>query len=221
LSDTIEKIDKAIRRVKTLDSRVEHHERKLRLFQPFIDLEAKGVPITLGKKPLVQAIRSVRDAMDGHIVEELAAEVEDAEQRAAATTVRKKKEGALRDALERVLYFKQKMLVPARIAELEKRVGDAIVALGLAERERDASPPLNVEAAAPAAPTASPATDAGHSGVSSEAFAMLQPGMPVRVAWSDGNLYPATIVQAALGEYLCRFQDGSQKWIGAAYISRG
>lgn len=65
-----------------------------------------------------------------------------------------------------------------------------------------AAPPWSAPAAPPAAPP--PA---------------LGPGTPVLVAWSDGNRYPATVVQAANGQYLCAFPDGQQHWIGAAYVS--
>jgi hypothetical protein len=47
----------------------------------------------------------------------------------------------------------------------------------------------------------------------------LGPGSRVLVAWSDGHRYPATVVQAGNGQYLCSFPDGQQHWIGAAHLA--
>lgn len=45
------------------------------------------------------------------------------------------------------------------------------------------------------------------------------PGAQVLVQWSDGNRYPATIVQAQGGQYLCSIQGGQPQWIPAQYVS--
>lgn len=49
----------------------------------------------------------------------------------------------------------------------------------------------------------------------------LGPGSRVLVAWSDGNRYPATVVQVALGQFLCAFPNGQQQWVGESYVSAG
>jgi len=46
----------------------------------------------------------------------------------------------------------------------------------------------------------------------------LAPGSPVLVAWSDGNRYPATVVQMASGQVLCAFPNGQQQWVGSNYV---
>lgn len=38
-------------------------------------------------------------------------------------------------------------------------------------------------------------------------------GSRVGVRWSDGNHYPASVMQAAPGQYLVQFDNGSQQWI--------
>jgi hypothetical protein len=48
---------------------------------------------------------------------------------------------------------------------------------------------------------------------------VIGPGSVVLVAWADGNRYPATVVQAAQGQYLCAFQNGQQHWIPAMYVA--
>ncbi len=45
------------------------------------------------------------------------------------------------------------------------------------------------------------------------------PGAQVVVAWSDGNRYPATIVQAQGEHYLCAMPDGQQQWVPAPQLS--
>ncbi|MBX3125758.1 MAG: hypothetical protein KF718_03545 [Polyangiaceae bacterium] len=49
--------------------------------------------------------------------------------------------------------------------------------------------------------------------------AALGPGSPVLVTWSDGNRYPATIVNEAQGQYLCAFPNGQQQWVAAPYVA--
>lgn len=49
----------------------------------------------------------------------------------------------------------------------------------------------------------------------------LAPGMQVLVSAPDGNRYPATIVQAQGGHYLCAMQNGQQHWVPAQSISQG
>lgn len=45
------------------------------------------------------------------------------------------------------------------------------------------------------------------------------PGARVLVAWSDGNRYPATVVQAQGEHYLCDMGNGQQQWIPAPQLS--
>lgn len=44
-------------------------------------------------------------------------------------------------------------------------------------------------------------------------------GAAVLVTWADGNRYPATVSQAAPGQYLCVFANGQQQWVGAPYVN--
>jgi hypothetical protein len=41
----------------------------------------------------------------------------------------------------------------------------------------------------------------------------VRAGSRVAVSWSDGNRYPAQVMQAAPGQYLVRFDNGSQQWV--------
>lgn len=45
------------------------------------------------------------------------------------------------------------------------------------------------------------------------------PGSPVQVSTPDGHRYPATVVQAQDGHYLCAMPNGQQHWFAAAAIS--
>lgn len=47
------------------------------------------------------------------------------------------------------------------------------------------------------------------------------PGSTVMVQWSDGNQYPATVVQSQQGHVLVSFPNGQQQWIDAQYLSGG
>lgn len=38
-------------------------------------------------------------------------------------------------------------------------------------------------------------------------------GSQVKVKWSDGNQYPGQVMQAAPGQFLVQFPNGSQQWI--------
>lgn len=40
------------------------------------------------------------------------------------------------------------------------------------------------------------------------------------MTWSDGQRYPATVAQAAPGQYLCAFPNGQQHWVAAQWVSR-
>ncbi len=44
-------------------------------------------------------------------------------------------------------------------------------------------------------------------------------GTPVLVLWSDGQRYPATIVQLGGGQYNCAFPDGRQVWVPGHAVS--
>ncbi len=46
------------------------------------------------------------------------------------------------------------------------------------------------------------------------------PGMTAMVAWSDGNKYPANVVQVANGQVLVAFQNGQQMWVPESAVSR-
>lgn len=45
-------------------------------------------------------------------------------------------------------------------------------------------------------------------------------GSRVKVAWSDGNHYPASVMQAAPNQYLVQFDNGSQQWVPASAVSK-
>jgi hypothetical protein len=45
------------------------------------------------------------------------------------------------------------------------------------------------------------------------------PGANVMVAWSDGNRYPATVVQVQGDQVLCAMQGGQQQWFPAQHVS--
>lgn len=47
----------------------------------------------------------------------------------------------------------------------------------------------------------------------------LPPGSPVQVSTPDGYRYPATIVQAQDGHYLCAMPNGQQAWFPAASVA--
>ena len=47
------------------------------------------------------------------------------------------------------------------------------------------------------------------------------PGTPVQVAAPDGYRYPARVVQAQDGHYLCAMPNGQQHWFPAAAVSPG
>ncbi|GMV19435.1 MAG: hypothetical protein HS104_20115 [Polyangiaceae bacterium] len=45
-------------------------------------------------------------------------------------------------------------------------------------------------------------------------------GSKVKVAWSDGNQYPASVMQAAPNQYLVQFDNGSQQWVPSNAVSK-
>jgi hypothetical protein len=47
----------------------------------------------------------------------------------------------------------------------------------------------------------------------------FQPGQPVTVAAQDGNHYPATVMQAANGQYLCQMPNGQPYWFPAQVVN--
>lgn len=47
------------------------------------------------------------------------------------------------------------------------------------------------------------------------------PGQMVAVLWTDGNKYPAQVVQAQGGQYLCQMQNGQQHWVPASNVMQG
>lgn len=44
-------------------------------------------------------------------------------------------------------------------------------------------------------------------------------GAAVLVMWSDGNRYPATVMQLAQGQYLIAFPNGQQHWLAAQWVT--
>lgn len=48
----------------------------------------------------------------------------------------------------------------------------------------------------------------------------IMAGSQVAVTWSDGNKYPGTVMQAAPGQFLVQFQNGSQQWVAEGYVSK-
>jgi hypothetical protein len=50
----------------------------------------------------------------------------------------------------------------------------------------------------------------------SPAFA---PGARVTLAWSDGNRYPATVVQVHGNQVLCAMENGQQQWVESQYLA--
>ncbi len=44
-------------------------------------------------------------------------------------------------------------------------------------------------------------------------------GAAVLVTWSDGNRYPATVMQLAQGQYLIAFPNGQQHWLAAQWVT--
>jgi hypothetical protein len=47
----------------------------------------------------------------------------------------------------------------------------------------------------------------------------LTVGRKVLVTWSDGNKYPATIIQVAAGQSQVVFPDGRNMWVGNPYLT--
>ena len=45
-------------------------------------------------------------------------------------------------------------------------------------------------------------------------------GSQVQVQWSDGNKYPASVMQAAPDQYLVQFPNGSQQWVPANAVTK-
>jgi hypothetical protein len=51
------------------------------------------------------------------------------------------------------------------------------------------------------------------------ALAGLTPGSRVMVTWSDGQRYPATVMQVAQGQVLVAMTDGRQMWMPSQYVN--
>jgi hypothetical protein len=47
----------------------------------------------------------------------------------------------------------------------------------------------------------------------------FQPGQPVMVVAQDGNHYPATVMQAASGQYLCQMPNGQPYWFPSQVVT--
>ncbi len=46
----------------------------------------------------------------------------------------------------------------------------------------------------------------------------IMAGSNVRVRWSDGNQYPGRVMQAAPGQFLVQFDNGSQQWVPEQFV---
>jgi hypothetical protein len=130
----IKEAEKAARRVKTLDSRVDYYGRMLAAFEPILEWEMKGVQLApTNLETGVQTgttwakeLDELRRSWDDDIVEEMEAEAKDAEQRASAALTPRKRARALEGMLERVRYFRQKMSAPSRLDAVEARLARAV-----------------------------------------------------------------------------------------------
>ncbi len=49
----------------------------------------------------------------------------------------------------------------------------------------------------------------------------ISAGSRVAVKWSDGNQYPASVMQAAPDQYLVQFDNGAQQWVPAHAVVKG
>lgn len=49
----------------------------------------------------------------------------------------------------------------------------------------------------------------------------IAPGTSIVVLWSDGNRYPATVVQSANGQVLCAMPNGQQHWVPGQNVMPG
>lgn len=88
-----------------------------------------------------------------------------------------------------------------------------------------AAPPQNfAQQAGQAANALGNATVAGFGALGSafsslgNAVAGYTPGARCLVTWSDGQRYPATVVQTAQGQVLVAMSDGRQLWLPQAYV---
>lgn len=52
-------------------------------------------------------------------------------------------------------------------------------------------------------------------------LAVFTPGSRVMVAWSDGNRYPATVMQNMNGQVQVAFPDGRQIWVPSTVVTMG
>jgi hypothetical protein len=41
----------------------------------------------------------------------------------------------------------------------------------------------------------------------------------VTLLWSDGNRYPATVVQVHENQVLCAMENGQQQWVESQYLA--
>jgi hypothetical protein len=98
-------------------------------------------------------------------------------------------------------------LLVATAAAAEERFGGAApVPYGQPAAQQYAAP-----AAQPFAPAPPPGAPPPAGG--------LGPGSRVLVTWSDGNRYPASVVQVATGQCLCAFSNGQQHWIAMQWVT--
>jgi hypothetical protein len=73
------------------------------------------------------------------------------------------------------------------------------------------NPPVATQPASSSAPAAASLA----APVAATAFAV---GAQVLVAWSDGNRYPASVVQVSQGQYLVAFPNGQQQWVAGKWL---
>ena len=64
-----------------------------------------------------------------------------------------------------------------------------------------------------------PVVQPSASGMPSAAVPGLEVDRPVMITWSDGNRYPATLLQVGNGVCRCMLSDGRQVWVAAPQVA--
>jgi hypothetical protein len=117
-------------RSKMLDTRMEHWERALRVFEQLTAWEKRGISVDAILRTrharlsvsIADWLLQQRETIDGEVVEAIELEMEDALQRARAAATPKRAEQALSKTLERIRYFKQKMTRPERLDSAQAKL---------------------------------------------------------------------------------------------------
>lgn len=121
---------RAIRRVRTLDTRVGYFEDVLRLYEEAAGYAKRGVEIRPVDpetgKPLncswEEAIQQQRKAMDEHISEEILEDVQKALAAAKVATSSKKQSAIIHKMLLRIDSFRERMAEPSMLDEAESMI---------------------------------------------------------------------------------------------------